>query len=216
MKAMILCAGRGIRMVPLTDHTPKPLIAVRGRPLIEHHLLSLKAAGIREFVINLGWLGEKIRTHLGDGAKHGVQIHYSEEGWPALETGGGIFRALPLLGTEPFVVVNGDIYVDYDFSKLSTLREPEQAHLVLVLNPAHNPKGDFGLVNGRVVTACTESYTFSGISVLHPKLFEGQTGGAFQLAPLLRDAALRGEVSGELFSGLWSDVGTLERLEALK
>ncbi len=203
-------------MRPLTDHRPKPLIQVRGQTLIERHLLALKSAGIREFVINLGWLGEKIRTHLGDGARHGVRIEYSEEGWPALETGGGIFRALPWLGTEAFAVVNGDIYAEYDWSKLILARRDALAHLVLLPNPAHNPKGDFGLVNGRVITACAESYTFSGISVLHPKLFEGQTGGAFQLAPLLRDAAVRGQVSGELFEGLWSDVGTLERLEALQ
>ncbi len=203
-------------MVPLTDHTPKPLIVARGRALIEHHLLALKAAGIREFVINLGWLGEKIRAHLGEGAKFGVSIQYTEEGWPALETGGGIFRALPLLGSEPFVVVNGDIYAGYDYSKLNAVRDPERAHLVLVPNPAHNPKGDFGLANGRVISVCTQSFTFSGISVLHPKLFDGQTGGAFQVAPLLREAALRGQVSGELFNGLWSDVGTLERLTALE
>ena len=222
MKAFILSAGRGERMRPLTDHTPKPLIDVRGQTLIERHLSQLRAVGIREFVINLGWLGERIRTALGDGSRLGVSIQYSEEGWPALESGGGIFRALPMLGAAPFLVVNGDVHVEFDWRSFipSFPRKRESslidlAHLVLVPNPPHNPKGDFGLVNGRVVTACAESFTFSGISVLHPQLFEGQSGGAFPLAPLLRDAALRGQVSGELFSGPWSDVGTPERLEKL-
>lgn len=233
-------------MRPLTDHTPKPLIDVRGQTLIERHLTQLREAGIREFVVNLGWLGDQIKVALGDGSRLGVSIQYSEEGWPALESGGGIFRALPLLGEAPFLVVNGDIHVEFDWRSFipSFPRKPipirrerigaseaspqgeahgraeqssliDLAHLVLVPNPPHNPKGDFGLVNERVVTACAESFTFSGISVLHPKLFEGQSGGAFPLAPLLRDAALRGQVSGELFSGPWSDVGTPERLEKL-
>ena len=203
-------------MRPLTDTMPKPLISVRGKPLVEHHITALKSTGIHDFVINLGWLGEKIRVHLGNGTKLGVKIEYSEEGWPALGTGGGIFRVLPLLGDEPFAVVNGDIYVEFDWARLAASPLEGLAHLVLVPNPSHNRKGDFGLVNGRVIPFCAESYTFSGISVLHPRLFESQTGGAFQLAPLLRDAALRGQVSGELFNGLWSDVGTLERLQALE
>lgn len=203
-------------MRPLTDHTPKPLIDVRGQTLIERHLSQLRAVGIREFVINLGWLGERIRTALGDGSRFNVNIQYSEEGWPALESGGGLFRALPLLGDAPFLVVNGDVHVEFDWARFVAVPRKDLAHLVLVPNPPHNPKGDFGLVNGRVITACAESFTFSGISVLHPQLFEGQSGGAFPLAPLLRDAALRGQVGGELFSGPWSDVGTPERLAALK
>lgn len=202
-------------MRPLTDHTPKPLIDVHGQTLIERHIAQLREAGIREFVVNLGWLGEKIRARLGDGAKLGVRVQYSEEGWPALESGGGLFKALPLLGEKPFLVVNGDIHVEFDWKRFLALPHRELAHLVLVPNPPHNRKGDFGLVNGRVVSVCAESFTFSGISILDPVLFEGQTGGAFPLAPLLREAALRGQVSGELFSGPWSDVGTPERLEKL-
>lgn len=202
-------------MRPLTDHTPKPLISVHGQTLIERHITQLRETGIREFVINLGWLGDKLRAALGDGTRLGVQIQYSQEGWPALESGGGIFRALPLLGDAPFVVVNGDIHVEFDWATFVKAPHNELAHLVLVPNPPHNRNGDFGLVNGRVVSACSERFTFSGISVLHPRLLEGQTGGAFPLAPVLRDAALRGQVTGERFEGPWSDVGTPERLEKL-
>lgn len=218
---MILAAGRGERMRPLTDTMPKPLIAVAGRPLIEHHIAALKAAGITDFVVNLGWLGERLRAHFGDGSALGVRISYSEEGWPALETGGGIFRALPMLGPEPFLLANGDVYADYDWSALARLAgalpENELAHLVLVPNPSHNPKGDFGLAAGRVITACVESYTYAGIAILRPELLaEASSGGAFPLAPLLRDAIIRGRVSGELFEGRWSDVGTPERLALLE
>lgn len=220
MKAMILAAGRGERMRPLTDRLPKPLIAVRGRPLIDYHLAALAAAGVREVVINLGWLGERLREQLGDGARHGLSIAYSEEGWPALETGGGLHHALPLLGREPFLVLNGDVYCDYPMARLisraKTLAERDLAHLVLVPNPAHNPRGDFGLAGGRVITACAESHTFSGLSVLRPDLFADCSPGAFPLAPLLREAAIRGQVAGELHAGLWSDVGTPQRLAALQ
>jgi len=220
MKAMILAAGRGERMRPLTDHTPKPLIPVAGRPLIEWHLAALKAAGVEQIVVNLGWLGERLRTHLGDGSAFGVSIAYSDEGWPALETGGGIHRALPLLGSAPFMLVNGDVWSDVPIAALVTraaaLPEHDLAHLVLVPNPAHNPRGDFGLAAGRMIPACAESFTFSGVSVLRPELFEDCTPGAFPLAPLLRDAAIRGRVSAELHTGLWSDVGTPERLAAVE
>jgi MurNAc alpha-1-phosphate uridylyltransferase len=220
MKAMILAAGRGERMRPLTDRTPKPLIAVGGRPLIEWHVAALKAAGVEEIVVNLGWLGARLREHLGDGSAFGVAIAYSEEGWPALETGGGIHAALPLLGPEPFLVFNGDVWSDVPLAGLAAraaqLPADDLAHLVLVPNPPHNPRGDFGLAGGRMIPACAESLTFSGLSVLRPVLFADCTPGAFPLAPLLRDAAIRGRVSAELHAGRWSDVGTPERLQSLE
>lgn len=220
MKAMILAAGRGERMRPLTDTMPKPMIAVRGRPLIEWHLAALAAAGVREVVVNLGWCGEALRARLGDGARLGLRIDYSDEGWPALETGGGVFRALPQLGEAPFLLLNGDVFCDYALPRLvaraAALPANDLAHLVLVPNPAHNPRGDFGLAGDRVVPACAERWTFSGLSVLRPALFEGCADGAFPLAPLLRDAAIRGGVSGEIHAGRWSDVGTPERLAQLE
>jgi N-acetyl-alpha-D-muramate 1-phosphate uridylyltransferase len=219
MKAMILAAGRGERMRPLTDRIPKPLIEVGGRSLVEHHLAALHRAGVRDCVINLGWLGASLRTALGDGARYGVHIDYSDEGWPALETGGGIARALPLLGAAPFLLINGDVYSDYPLATLveraQALPSADAAHLVLVPNPQHNPRGDFGLVGGRVVPQCAEHFTFSGLSILRPALFFEPPSGAFPLGPLLRTAAIAGRVSGELHSGLWSDVGTPERLAHL-
>ncbi|MGY4490979.1 N-acetylmuramate alpha-1-phosphate uridylyltransferase MurU [Pseudomonas sp. TE3610] len=210
MKAMILAAGKGERLRPLTLHTPKPLVRAGGVPLIEYHLRALAAAGFTEIVINHAWLGQQIEDHLGDGAQFGVSIQYSAEGEP-LETGGGIFQALPLLGVEPFVVVNGDIWTEYDFARL---RQPLEglAHLVLVDNPAHHPVGDFALHGSQVSEAGEARLTYSGISVLHPALFAGSTAGAFKLAPLLRDAMVAGKVSGEHFGGRWVDVGTHERL----
>ncbi|SEP13225.1 N-acetylmuramate alpha-1-phosphate uridylyltransferase MurU [Aquisalimonas asiatica] len=214
MRAMILAAGRGERMRPLTDHTPKPLLPVAGRPLIDWHLQRLADAGVSEVVINLAWLGEQIAEHVGDGSRWGLRVRYSREGDAALETGGGIARALPWLGNAPFLVVNGDVWCDYD---PAPLLQPMDglAHLVLVPNPAHNPEGDFGLVRGRVVTGGGERLTFSGIGVYAPALFDGHPGGAFRLAPLLREAAEQGRVSGTRHDGLWCDVGTPERLEAL-
>lgn len=214
MKAFILAAGRGERMRPLTDHTPKPLLCVRGKPLIEWHLEKLAAAGVREVVLNLGWLGENIKAHLGDGARFGVRMVYSEEGWPALETGGGLHRALPLLGNEPFLLVNGDVFTELPFA-LRDLQANTHAHLVLVPNPLQHPNGDFCLVNG-VVADAEPRLTYSGIALLHPKLFEGCQPGAFPLAPLLKHAMAAGKVSGERYDGLWSDVGTSERLQALQ
>lgn len=212
MKAMILAAGKGERMRPLTLHTPKPLVPVAGQPLIEYHLRALAAAGFTEVVINHAWLGQQIEDHLGDGARFGLSIRYSPEGEP-LETGGGIFNALPLLGDAPFVLVNGDIWTDYDFNRL---RAPLKglAHLVLVDNPGHHGRGDFRLDGERVVDGdeAPGTLTFSGISVLDPVLFEGCQPGAFKLAPLLRQAMGEGRVSGEHFQGHWVDVGTLERL----
>ncbi len=212
MKAMILAAGKGERLRPLTLHTPKPLVRAAGTPLIEFHVRALAAAGFTELVINHAWLGQQIEDYLGDGSRFGVRIVYSAEGEP-LETGGGIFKALPLLGDEPFLVVNGDIWTDYDFA---SLHRPlaGMAHLVLVGNPAHHQGGDFRLRQGRVEDApgAADSLTYSGISVLHPRLFSGCQPGAFKLAPLLRAAMADGQVGGEHFGGRWIDVGTHERL----
>ncbi|MHA6179073.1 N-acetylmuramate alpha-1-phosphate uridylyltransferase MurU [Pseudomonas mohnii] len=212
MKAMILAAGKGERMRPLTLTTPKPLVRAGGVPLIEYHLRALATAGFDEIVINHAWLGRQIEDYLGDGSRYGVHIQYSPEGEP-LETGGGIFRALPLLGDEAFVVVNGDIWTDYDFS---VLHQPivGLAHLVLANNPDHHPAGDFQLIDGQVRDAQPDvaTLTYSGIAVLHPQLFEGCSAGAFKLAPLLRSAMANGQVSGERLNGQWVDVGTHERL----
>jgi MurNAc alpha-1-phosphate uridylyltransferase len=211
MKAMILAAGKGERLRPLTLHTPKPLVRAGGVPLIEYHLRALKAAGFTDVVINHAWLGQQIEDYLGDGHQLGLNIRYSPEGEP-LETGGGIFRALPLLGDEPFLIVNGDIWTDCDFT---ALRGPINglAHLVLVDNPLHHTAGDFALVGGQVRDdASLVRLTYSGIAVLHPQLFAGCVDGAFKLAPLLRDAMAKGLVTGEHFTGRWVDVGTHERL----
>jgi MurNAc alpha-1-phosphate uridylyltransferase len=213
MKAMILAAGKGERLRPLTLHTPKPLVPVAGVPLIEYHLRALAAAGVAEVVINHAWLGAQIEAHLGDGARFGVSIAYSPEGEP-LETGGGILRALPLLGEQPFVLINGDIFTDYPFAQL---KRPLSglAHLVLLDNPAHNAQGDFSLLaDGQLVDAQAgqSSLTYSGIAVLSPQLFAGCAPGAFKLAPLLRQAMAQGLVSGERFAGRWVDVGNHERL----
>lgn len=212
MRAMILAAGKGERMRPLTLHTPKPLVPVAGVPLIEYHLRGLAAAGFDEVVINHAWLGQQIEDHLGDGRRWGLRIRYSPESEP-LETGGGIFQALPLLGQAPFLLVNGDVWTDYDFNRL---RRPLSglAHLVLVDNPAHHAQGDFHLREGKVVDAAGQagSLTFSGLSLLDPGLFGQCTAGAFKLAPLLRAAMAEGKVSGERYDGRWVDVGTLERL----
>ncbi|MDQ5909392.1 MAG: Mannose-phosphate guanylyltransferase [Pseudomonadota bacterium] len=215
MKAMILAAGRGERMRPLTDHTPKPLLPIAGKPLIVHHLEALRAQGIIEVVINTGHLGEQLLAALGDGQRWGMQIDWSPEPPDALETGGGIFQALPLLGAKPFLVINGDIWTNYPFSQLST-DPPGLAHLVLVNNPPHHPKGDFALAeNGKVTEAGAPRWTFSGISVLRPELFVGCEPGRFPLGPLLRRAMTTGQVSGEFYSGEWRDIGTPQRLAEL-
>jgi MurNAc alpha-1-phosphate uridylyltransferase len=211
MKAMILAAGKGERLRPLTLHTPKPLVPVGGVPLIEYHIRALVTAGFRELVINHAWLGTQIEAYLGDGTRFGVSIAYSAEGEP-LETGGGIHRALPLLGDDPFLLVNGDIWTDYDFAGLR--RAPQGlAHLVLVDNPEHHPEGDFCLRDGRVgARGADAGLTYSGIAVLDPALFAGCRPGAFKLAPLLLAAMAEGRVAGEHFRGRWVDVGTHERL----
>jgi len=212
MRAMILAAGLGKRMRPLTLTTPKPLLPVAGKALIEYHIERLVAAGITEIVINHAWLGSQIEQALGDGERYGAQLFYSAEDEP-LETAGGIRRALPLLtegGDEQFLVVNGDVFTNYDFSQLRACKG--LAHLVLVANPEHNPAGDFALVDGQVAMAGSEKLTFSGISVLHASLFAGLAEGAAALAPLLREAMAQQQVSGEFFDGFWSDIGTPERL----
>lgn len=214
MKAMILAAGRGERMRPLTDHTPKPLLEVGGKPLIIHHIEALEAAGFHRLVINLGHLGERIRETLKNGDHLRVRIDYSLEPEGALETGGGIFQALPLLGPEPFLVVNGDIWCDYPFGRLP--REPAGlGHLVMVNNPPHHPRGDFVLQNGLIGHEGSDRLTFSGISVLRPDLFADCTPGRFPLAPMLIEAMADGRLGGEYYPGVWRDIGTPERLRRL-
>ncbi|MCB1820049.1 MAG: nucleotidyltransferase family protein [Candidatus Competibacteraceae bacterium] len=212
MKAMILAAGRGERMRPLTDHTPKPLLPVAGKPLIVHHLERLRAAGIVEVVINTGHLGEQLPAALGNGGAWGLRIAWSPEPPGALETGGGIFQALPLLGQEPFIVINGDIWTDYSFTQLPDTPNG-LAHLVLVDNPPHHTEGDFALLENRqVMEQASPRLTFSGISVLRPGLFSNCQPGRFPLGPLLRRAMAMGKVSGEHYRGGWRDIGSPERL----
>jgi MurNAc alpha-1-phosphate uridylyltransferase len=214
MKAMILAAGRGERMRPLTDDTPKPLLRIGGQTLIEHHIHALAQAGFTELVINHAHLGEQIVAALGDGNAYGVEIRYSAETPPALETGGGIFNALPLLGDDPFLVLNADIWTDFPLAELPRQIEG-LAHLVLVDNPEHHPQGDFSLSAEQVSQRGPAMLTFGGIGVYSPELFSGCTAGAFPLAPLLRRAMDENRVSGEHYKGSWFDIGTPERLEAV-
>ncbi|WP_410497536.1 N-acetylmuramate alpha-1-phosphate uridylyltransferase MurU [Chitinibacter sp. S2-10] len=218
MKAMILAAGRGERMRPLTDVTPKPLLDVAGTPLIGWHLKRLVAAGIEQVVINHAWLGEQIESTLGDGATFGAQILYSAE-TQALETAGGIATALPLLGDAPFLVVNGDVFSDIDFgqSALQHLGDGCLAHLILVPNPPQHPAGDFALLAGKALAEGEQKYTFSGIGLYHPALFASTPANQpAKLAPLLREAMGQGQVSASLHHGLWLDVGTVERLQSAR
>lgn len=214
MKALILAAGRGERMRPLTDAIPKPLVMAGGCMLIEYPLRALVAAGITDIVINHARLGHLIEQALGDGSRYGAQIHYSREGEQALETGGGIVNALPLLGDAPFIVVNADIWTDYPFAQLPH-QIADDAHLVLVDNPTHHQQGDFALHNGRVSNEGDARLTFSGIGVYRPELFAACVPGGFPLAPLLRRAMNDGRVSGEYFTGRWMDIGSPERLAEL-
>ena len=215
MKAMVLAAGRGERMRPITDTVPKPLVRVGGRPLIAWHLAALARAGVREVVINLSWLGEQLRTALGAGADFGLRITYSEEGPVALETGGGIFRALPLLGPEPFLVLSGDIWTDIDLGGVQL--EPEaQAHLVLIPNPPHHPRGDFGLEGNVVVQRDSERLTYANVGIYRPEFFAGCAAGRFPLLEPLNRAIAAHLVRGEVHRGAWSDVGTPERLAQLE
>jgi MurNAc alpha-1-phosphate uridylyltransferase len=212
--AMILAAGRGERMRPLTDSVPKPLLRIRGKPLIERHVERLAQAGIERIVVNLAWLGSMIRDYLGDGSRHGVPILYSEESPRALETAGGIFRALPLLGPGPFLVVNGDIFTDYGFERLS-LNDARDSHLVLVPNPPQHPRGDFGLQGDDAVPTADQQYTFAGIAAYRNEFFSGCKDGVFPLKPLLVRSMAAKRCGAELYTGPWEDVGTPERLEAL-
>ena len=213
MKAMILAAGRGERMRPLTNNCPKPLLKVKGKALIEYHILGLKKAGVTDIVINHAHLGQQIEDYLGDGSRFGVSIYYSPES-EALETGGGIFQALRHFLQQPFIVVNGDVWTDFDFSRLPTNLQL-LAHLVMIDNPAHNPNGDFYFDGKMLNENQGRKLTFSGISVLHPDLFKECQAGAFPLAPLLRDAIAKQRVSAEYHAGAWSDVGTPQRLAEL-
>lgn len=214
MKAMILASGRGERMRPLTDGTPKPLLEAGGKPLIQYHIEALGAAGIRQIVINHAWLGEMFVARLGDGRAYGAEILYSAEGEVPLETGGGIKRALPLLGADPFLVVNADIYTDFDFRRLPA-QPLGRAHIVLVKNPPHHPQGDFALDDTLVSETGGNRYTYSGIGVFTPELFQDSPSGAFPLAPLLRRAMGQGQVTGEIYRGTWFDIGTPDRLALL-
>jgi len=219
MRAMILAAGRGERLRPLTDTTPKPLLEVGGKLLIEHHLDHLATAGFREVVINLSHLGDQIRDVLGNGSSRGLTIHYSPEPPGALGTGGGIRQALPLLGDAPFAIINGDVFTSYPLARLRAVK-CDHSHLVLVPNPPQHPRGDFSLQGGYVGEKADDKggafHTFSGISVYHPRFFASVSTGNFSVVPLLQTAMRKQQVTGELFKGDWHDIGTLERLENLR
>jgi len=236
MKAMILAAGRGERMRPLTDTCPKTLLKIADKALIEYHLLALQKAGIKQVIINHAWLGEKIEHFLGDGHQYGLSICYSPE-QQALETAGGIIQVLPKLlidksSNEPstteqdqtFLVINGDIFTDYNFSSLINKKITTQAHLIMVNNPPQHAHGDFYLRNGKLYSEKdnmqsaqqTDKYTFSGIGLYRASLFAGLAPGRRALGPLLKQAMLNGQISGELHQGLWADVGTPKRLEELQ
>ncbi len=213
---MILAAGHGTRMRPLTDHTPKPLLKVGGKPLIVWHIEKLKEAGFTDIIINIAWLGDQIPKALGDGSQFGVNLHYSDEQKDgALETAGGIIKALPFFNDEVFLVINGDVWCDYEFSNSNPLKAENLAHLVLVNNPEHNLDGDFSLINQSIKTEGKNKLTFSGIGYYHPELFKNLPQGKRPLAPLLREAMDNNSVSGESFTGDWRDIGTPERLEQL-
>jgi N-acetyl-alpha-D-muramate 1-phosphate uridylyltransferase len=211
---MLLAAGRGERMRPLTDVTPKPLLPVGGKPLIAHLLEGLARAGVRDVVVNLSWLGERIRQALGDGARYGVQIAYSQEGPVPLETGGGVLHALPLLGPEPFLVVSGDLWTAFDFGRLA-LDAQADGRIVLVPNPAFHPAGDFALDGDLVVERASARLTYANIGVYRPELFAHCTPGRFPLATLLRRAIAAGRLRGELYQGEWLNIGTPQQLSAL-
>lgn len=231
IKAMILAAGRGNRLRPLTDSLPKPLVPLCGKPLIEYHLEKLAQAGVQEVVINHAWLGQKIEQTLGNGERFGLNIVYSAEPEGGLETAGGIINALPLLGEQPFLVINGDVFTDFSFDSLIDQAWSMQsavgslsagdltadveclAHLILVPSPMFNPQGDFGLTAAGGVLE-HGGFTFAGLSVLHPRLFTGLSADVIKLAPVLRQAMRAQQVTGQVYDGLWSDIGTLERLQA--
>jgi len=215
MKAMILAAGRGERLRPLTDEIPKPLIEVGGQSLLERHLDNVRSAGIETVVINLGWLGDKIVERVGSGKRYGLEVIYSQEGNNILETGGGIHKALPMLGSEPFLVVNADIYTDMPVPDAS-LEDEFLGHLVMVPTPGYRDRGDFNIEAGLIRNGTEAALTFSGVAIYRPDFFDGCEAGRFSIAPLLREAADRGQLSGSLYEGLWADAGTPDRLAALK
>lgn len=215
MKAMILAAGRGERMRPLTDKIPKPLLKVGAASLLEHCLARLRQAGITDCVINLAYLGQHIRDTIGNGSQHGMNVEYSDEDGQALGTAGGIIQALPLLGDAPFVVVNADIWTDFDFATLPD-KLNAAAHLVMVDNPPHNPQGDFHLADGMLSVEGNNRLTFSGIGVYQKQLFAPYIAGKRQLLPVLLAAMAANSVSGEHFRGMWRDIGTPERLQEIQ
>jgi MurNAc alpha-1-phosphate uridylyltransferase len=215
MKAMILAAGRGERLRPLTDSVPKALVEVHGQRLLERHLENVRDAGIKDVVINLGWLGDQIMECVGSGSSYGLNIVYSPENSNVLETGGGIHNALPLLGDDPFLVVNADIYTDMPVPDI-TLSEAAMGHLVLVPSPAYRDGGDFALEGNIIRNGDSPTLTFSGVSVYRPEFFKGCEAGRFSIVPMLREAADSGQLQGSLYSGLWADIGTQERLAALQ
>jgi len=215
-RAMLLAAGRGERMRPLTDARPKPLAEVAGKPLIQYHVERLAAAGVERIVINVAWLGSQIREALGDGGRFGLELLYSDEGPVALETGGGIFRALPLLGTDPFWVVSADLWTDFPFADpQSRLAATDLAHLFMVANPDFHKKGDFHLNDGRISQTVGTRLTYGNLALFRPELFADCQPGRYPMVPLLRTAIDHGRVSGELFSGRWHNIGTVAQLQAL-
>jgi MurNAc alpha-1-phosphate uridylyltransferase len=215
MKAMLLAAGRGERMRPLTDNVPKPLLQAGNRTLIEHQLARLQTAGIRDVVINLAYRGQQIRDYLGDGNRYGLHIRYSDEGDDPQETAGAIIRALPLLGAQPFIVINSDIWIDYPLTQLPA-KLSGAAHLVMVDNPDHHSKGDFALSGGRLALQGAAKLTYSGLGVYSAELFHGFAAGKRPLREVLHPAIAAGKVSGEHYRGVWLDIGTPERLESLR
>ncbi len=215
MIAMILAAGRGERLKPLTDSIPKALVDVRGQSLLERHLERMRDAGIKDVVINLGWLGEKIVERVGTGSGFGMNISYSDETGNVLETGGGIHKALPLLGDEPFLVVNADIFTDMPMPGI-VLQDDAMAHLVLVPKPDYRDHGDFDLQDGRVCNGVSPALTYGGFAIYRPEFFAGCKPGRFSVAPMFREAADAGQLQGSLYEGLWADIGTAERLSALE
>ncbi len=218
MKALIFAAGRGERLKPLTNHTPKPLVKVNGLPLIHHHLLALKQAGINEVVINVSWLKEQIIDYINKRDWNGMQIQFSIEAGEPLETGGGMLKALPLLGPEPFLVVNADIYTDFDFNRLQLLGAEQLVHLVLVNNPGHNPGGDFSLRQQQLRNKSnTEpNHTYAGIGLYHPELLQPPfPAKKFSIVPFIHTAIKTKQATAELHTGRWHDVGTIERLNEL-
>jgi N-acetyl-alpha-D-muramate 1-phosphate uridylyltransferase len=214
MIAMVLAAGRGERLRPITDSLPKALVEVRGESLLQRHLVALQAAGVHTVVINLGWLGEKIVEQVGSGARSGLSVIYSPEGDNVLETGGGIFRALPMLGVDPFLVVNADIFTDMPFV-VPALADDDLAHLVLVPTPPEKESGDFGLSGDRICNSDNADFTFSGVAAYRPEFFADCSSGRFSVVPLLRAAADAGRLCGSVYNGFWRDVGTPERLGEL-